>query len=207
MNSRLKSHLLSGALALLPLTFIAPTFAAQTSAHPQPGGILASIVILMLVGGYTLSNIPLQVMFYFNGQYQSRRCISWHSTVGVIIALIGAAFAIYDHHDTGELMFYFGVVLVAIAIACVPFLLKSSTKVASANAGRNLLILSGCYLVLAIALSLLVTPFAIVLALIAGYWQTNKTTVFNAGRWLLVIISIAWFIYQLTDIYQMIMHH
>lgn len=200
-------RIISSALALLSLVLIAPSFAAPATTAPHPGGVLASIVITMLVVGYTLANIPLQAVFYFNGQYQSRRCVSWHSAVGVVIALIGAAFAIYDHHDTGELMFYFGIVLVAIALACLPFILQNSGKTASANAGSYLLILSVCYLIPAVVFSSLVTPFAIVIALIAGYWQANKTAVFSAVRWLLVLFSVVWFVYQLTDIYQKIMLH
>ncbi|WP_417761989.1 hypothetical protein [Shewanella sp.] len=184
-----------------------PVVLAAEVNHPQSGSLLASIVIMMLVGGYTLVNIPLQALFYFNGQYQSSRCVRWHSTIGIFIALFGAALAIYDQRTLAEMAFYLGLVLVAIAIASLPFLIKNSAKAPTANAGSYLLIASLCYLLPALLFSSLITPFAIVLALVASQWQTNKSPLFNMSRWLLVIVSTGWFIHQLVALYETVTRH
>ncbi|MCH1923398.1 hypothetical protein L9G74_03505 [Shewanella sp. C32] len=196
------SRFILGVLTLVP--FITSAHAATSNGHTQAGGLLASIVIMMLVGGYTLLNIPLQALFYFNGQYQSARCVTWHSAIGIVVALIGAGVAIYDQRTMAEMTFYLGLVLVAIALASLPFLIKSSAKAPSDNAGFYLLAGAVCYMMLAVAFSPLIAPFAIGLALIAGHWHTN-TRLFSAVRWLLVLVSIGWFIYQLSEIYQQIL--
>lgn len=197
------SRFIIGVLTLL--SFITSAYAADSNVQTQAGGLLASIIVMILVGGYTLLNIPLQALFYFNGQYQSSRCVTWHSVIGIIVALIGAGVAIYDQRTTAEMAFYLGLVLVAIAIASLPFLIKNSAKAPGANAGYNLLIGSVCYMIPAMLFSSLTAPFAIVLALLAGKWQTNNTRLFSTVRWLLVLVSIGWFIHQLVDIYQQIM--
>ncbi|KFZ38087.1 hypothetical protein HR45_06155 [Shewanella mangrovi] len=189
------SRLLTSVCCLFTSNFIFSAHAAE------PSGMVTSIYFLMLLGGFTLCNIPLQALFYFNGQYCSTRFPLWHTAIALIVNIVGAVLVIDQQPSTAYLSMYLGIIIVAIALALLPMWLRQSAKPQSQHASRNLLIGA----VIFGLVSLLAWPVAIfsaALAIVAKQQNSEQQGVINGVCWLVALATIIWFGYQASMLWQ-----
>src|SRR5690606_34960478 len=125
-------------VALFPLSAMAA----------QPDGLMAGGFTILVLGGFILVNLLLQLVFYFNGQYSDRWFCSSHIYWALPIPLIAMLLVFWGHASIVGLSMNFGLVLIAVALALLPLQLKNSAKVAGPQAGWRLLASSALLLLL-----------------------------------------------------------
>ncbi|QSX34883.1 hypothetical protein JYB87_06570 [Shewanella avicenniae] len=173
----------------------------------QRVGMLPAIYITLVLGGFTLCNLPLQALFYFNGQYQHRRIVDTQVVIGVCVSLLGVIVAMTDYQSVAYLTFYLGAIVIGVALAILPFWLKQSAKAASKYA-QVVLLLSG---VIYGAISLLWWPVALfaaataltaLTALTASVQKTSPHPLVKFGAGVLFIAALLWSGYHCLTLWQ-----
>ncbi|QVK23489.1 hypothetical protein KHX94_01530 [Shewanella dokdonensis] len=118
-----------------------PVFADSTN------GVLASVFVILGLGGFTLVNLALQLLFYFNGQYSSRRFVTTHTVLSLLMPLLATAMVLEDNSSTAYLMLNLGLIIIAASLALLPLQLKTRlVAVAIMQVGYSLApVLCCCY--------------------------------------------------------------
>ena len=109
-----------------------PTFPAMAF---DPSGTMASIFIVLGLGGFTVLNLLLQGLFYFTGPYSKPDFARIHAGISVLMPLAALVLTIKDNAGAADMILKLGAILVASGFALMPLLLKSSAKQATANSG------------------------------------------------------------------------
>ncbi|MFQ6370461.1 hypothetical protein [Shewanella sp. YIC-542] len=191
-SSSLCARLTLGATLMI---VVLPVFA------DQPNGVLASVFVILGLGGFTLVNLGLQLLFYFNGQYSSERFALGHTLLSLLMPLIAAAMLLADNSSGAYLTLNLGLVIIAAALTLLPLQLKNSAHRSGLHAGWILL---GAALLL-LLLSASVWPLAI-LALFISWFAINRQprqpAFFHVGRALLLLLATAWCLYNLAKLWQ-----
>lgn len=111
-------------LSLLPL---------PASAFDASGGI-ASIFIILGLGGFTLLNLFLQGLFFWAGKYRSKRFTYGHVLSASLIPIISLVLALYDHRGWSDFALNFGIICVGTGLILLPLQLNKIDKVTNRNA-------------------------------------------------------------------------
>ncbi|MDF0534342.1 hypothetical protein KDN34_06750 [Shewanella yunxiaonensis] len=184
--------------ATILLTSSLPAFADQTN------GVLASVFVILGLGGFTLVNLALQLLFYFNGQYNSRRFVITHTSLSLLMPLIAAAMVLADNSSTAYLTLNLGLIIIAAALALLPLQLKNSPRRSGPHAGWIMLAAAA---VLSL-LSLLAWPLSVIAAILAWFTvnrQPQENRLFKSCRWLLILLPAGWCVYKLYYIWQLLL--
>ncbi|MCL1075079.1 hypothetical protein [Shewanella dokdonensis] len=149
-------------------------------------------------------NLALQLLFYFNGQYSSRRFVTTHTVLSLLMPLLATAMVLEDNSSTAYLMLNLGLIIIAASLALLPLQLKNSARRRGNHAGWVLLGAS----TLLLLLSLLAWPL-VILALLLGWFalqqQPQQSLLFLSIRWLLLLLSIGWGVYNLYHLWQLLL--
>lgn len=185
MTSKLmNSKLLPGFLLLLtPLPALAF----------DPSGSIATLALLLGLGGFTALNLISQLSFFASGFYRSARFARHHVLLSLLPVLLGALAVVMDHKGAADVLMNVGLLLVAMAFALLPHLFaeKAVTSRPWISAVTALLFLAlGCFIGP-------VTAFAILVAHVA--WFKQETL----GKYLCVLVLclgyplLGYYLYQL----------
>lgn len=172
-------------VALFPLSAMAA----------QPDGLMAGVFTILVLGGFTLVNLLLQLVFYFNGQYSRPGFVRSHIYWALPIPLMTLLLVLWDHASIADLSMNFGLVLIAVALALLPLQLKNSAKVAGPQAGWRLLATSALLLLLANIIWPLTIP-AMLIAWSAPDWQQRRENGFKLCRIVLLLAALGLTLYE-----------
>jgi hypothetical protein len=179
-------------------TITLPVFADSTN------GVLASVFVILGLGGFTLVNLALQLLFYFNGQYSSRRFVTTHTTLSLLMPILAAVMVLKDNSSTAYLTLNLGLIIIAASLALLPLQLQNSARRSGNHAGWVLLSAS----VFLLLLSLLAWPL-VILTLLIGWFSLNQqpkpSILFHVMRWMLLLLSVGWCLYNLYHLWQLLL--
>lgn len=156
---------------------------------------MAGVFTILVLGGFTLVNLLLQLVFYFNGQYSRPGFVRSHIYWTLPIPLITLLLVLWDHASVADLSMNFGLVLIAVALALLPLQLKNSAKGAGPQAGWRLLATSALLLLLANFIWPLTIP-AMLIAWSASDWQQRKENGFKFSRIVLILAALGLTLYE-----------
>ncbi|WP_372873299.1 hypothetical protein [Shewanella sp.] len=158
-----------------------------------PSGSMATMALLLGLGGFTLLNLIAQLSFFASGFYRSRRFVRRHVLTSLPPVLLGGAAVVMDHQGTADLLMNVGLLLIALAFALLPYLFaeKVVTSRPWISVITALLYLGlGCFIGP-------ITTFAIILAHVAWFKQDTL------GKYLCMLVLclgyplLGYYLYQL----------
>ncbi len=172
----------------LPCLFGLSLLALPTQAFDSTGGI-ASLFVIVGLGGFCLINALLQGFFFFAGKYRSANFAKRHVIASLIVPLIAFTLAIYDYRAWGDFAFNLGSIMVAVGLQLLPLQFKQINK-AEAPYASYVLWLGG---LLILTLSYIIPPlafFAVILAHVALTSQPCQTAGFKLTK-VLIYLTLA----------------